>query len=167
MGKLWERSPKTSAGLTPSTAQILSLQVSRENYIFLVIVNTSCLEILAQDKSVRGTRHSSILWSSGSRGTAKELQSTSCDFGGRSRRIVKSSIEEAAMKVDRTPKAIHNMLRRNHTGLRDNRCDLFSVESLAAAFHVRKGDVISWIQQAWLQATLPKRGRRKFYTITP
>jgi hypothetical protein len=66
--------------------------------------------------------------------------------------LVKASVEEVAKKIKRTPKAIHNMLRRNHLSLRDIRCDLFSVESLAAALHVRKNEVIFWIEQQWLQA---------------
>lgn len=59
------------------------------------------------------------------------------------------------------------MLRRNHLSLREIRCDLFSVESLAAALHVRKNEVIFWIEQNWVQATISERGRRRFYTITP
>lgn len=81
--------------------------------------------------------------------------------------LVKASVEEVAKKVKRSPKAIHNMLRRNHISLRDIRCDLFSVESLAAVLHVRKNEVIFWIEQNWLQATISERGKRRFYTITP
>jgi len=54
--------------------------------------------------------------------------------------LVKRSIEEVAKKIDRTPKAIRNMLRRNQLSLREIRCDLFSVESLASALHVRKAN---------------------------
>lgn len=81
--------------------------------------------------------------------------------------LVKSSIEDVAKKIDRTPKAIRNMLRRNHISLREIRCDLFSVESLAAVLHVRKSEVISWIERTWLPATIIERGKRRFYTITP
>ncbi len=45
--------------------------------------------------------------------------------------FVKGSIEEVARKVHRTPKAIRNMLRRNHLSLREIRRDLFSVERQA------------------------------------
>jgi hypothetical protein len=44
---------------------------------------------------------------------------------------------------------------------------LFSVESLAAVLHVRKAEVIHWIEWNWLEATLSERGKRRFYTITP
>lgn len=81
--------------------------------------------------------------------------------------LVKASVEEVAKKIHRTPNAIRNMLRRNHLSLRDIRCDLFSVESLASALHVRKSEIIFWIQQDWLRATLVERGKRRFYTITP
>lgn len=81
--------------------------------------------------------------------------------------LVKRSIEEVARKVNRTPKAIRNMLKRNHLSLREIRCDLFSVESLASAFRVRKAEVIFWIEQGWLQASIAGHGKRRSYTITP
>jgi hypothetical protein len=81
--------------------------------------------------------------------------------------LVKCTVEEVARKINRTPKAIRNILRRNHISLRDIRCDLFSVESLAAALHVRKTEVIFWIEQNWLEATISERGKRRFYSITP
>lgn len=81
--------------------------------------------------------------------------------------LVKGSIEEVAKKIDRTPKAIRNMLRRNRLSLREIRCDLFSVESLASALHVRKAEVVFWIEQNWLQASVADQGKRHFYIITP
>lgn len=81
--------------------------------------------------------------------------------------LVKRSIEEIAKKIHRTPKAIRNMLQRNDLSVRDIRCDLFSVESLAAALHVRKSEVVFWIEQKWLEATFSQRGKRRFYSITP
>jgi hypothetical protein len=81
--------------------------------------------------------------------------------------LVKGSIEEVAKKIDRTPKAIRNVLRRNRLSLREIRCDLFSVESLASALHVRKAEVVFWIEQNWLQASVADQGKRRFYIITP
>jgi hypothetical protein len=81
--------------------------------------------------------------------------------------LVKKSIEEVAKKIDRTPKAIRNMLRRNRLSVREIRCDLFSVESLASALHVRKAEVVFWIEQNWLQASVVDQGKRRFYIITP
>jgi hypothetical protein len=81
--------------------------------------------------------------------------------------LVKRSIEEVARKVNRTPKAIRNMLKRNHLSLREIRCDLFSVESLANALRVRKAEVVFWIEQNWLQASVADQGKRRFYIITP
>ena len=51
--------------------------------------------------------------------------------------------------------------------LRDIRCDLFSVESLAAVLRVRKSEIVHWIEQGWLEATVGSRGKRHFYIITP
>ncbi len=70
-------------------------------------------------------------------------------------------------KVNRTPKAIRNMLKRNQLSLREIRCDLFSVESLASAPRVRKAEIVFWIEQEWLQASIACRGKRSSYTITP
>jgi hypothetical protein len=80
---------------------------------------------------------------------------------------VKRLIEEVAKKIDRTPKAIRNILRRNHLSLRDIKCDLFLVESLASALHVRKAEVVFWIVKNWLQISVANQGKRRVYSITP
>ena len=81
--------------------------------------------------------------------------------------LVKRSVEEVANKLNRTPKAVRNMLRRNDLSVRDIRSDLFSVESLASALHVRKTEVVHWIEQHWLDASVESRGKRRTYIITP
>ena len=81
--------------------------------------------------------------------------------------LVKGTVEQVAKKLNRTPKAIRNMLRRNQLSLRDIRCDLFSVESLATVLRVRKSEVVHWIEQGWLEASIASRGKRNFYIITP
>jgi hypothetical protein len=81
--------------------------------------------------------------------------------------LVKRSVEDVAKKLNRTPKAIRNMLRRNHLSVREIRCDLFSVESLASVLHVRKSEIVFWIEQKWLDASIGNRGKRHFYVIAP
>ncbi|HTF71505.1 MAG TPA: hypothetical protein VK638_53440 [Edaphobacter sp.] len=81
--------------------------------------------------------------------------------------LVKGTVEQVAKKLNRTPKAIRNMLRRHQLSLRDIRCDLFSVESLSTVLRVRKSEVVHWIEQGWLEATVGCRGKRNFYIITP
>src|SRR5271170_6494657 len=81
--------------------------------------------------------------------------------------LVKRSVEEVAKKLNRTPKAVRNILRRNQLSVREIRCDLFSVETLASALHVRKAEIVSWIEQNWLEASVSTRGKRRTYTITP
>jgi hypothetical protein len=81
--------------------------------------------------------------------------------------LVKGTVEQVAKKLNRTPKAIRNMLRRNQLSLRDIRCDLFSVESLATVLRVRKTEIVHWIEQGWLEANVGNRGKRHFYIITP
>jgi hypothetical protein len=80
--------------------------------------------------------------------------------------LVKRSVEEVARKLNRTPKAVRNVLRRHQLSVREIRCDLFSVESLASALHVRKAEIISWIDQNWLQASVGGGGKKNSYTIT-
>lgn len=81
--------------------------------------------------------------------------------------LVKRSIEEVAKKINRTPKAIRNMLKRNHLNLREIRCDRFSAASLASALKIRKAEVVFWIEQNWLQASVIEQGKRRSYIITP
>jgi hypothetical protein len=81
--------------------------------------------------------------------------------------LVKRPIEEVAKKLNRTPRAIRSMLMRNHLGVRDIRCDRFSIQSLAHALRVRTEEIHFWIEQNWLQATISIKGRRKSYIITP
>jgi hypothetical protein len=54
-----------------------------------------------------------------------------------------------------------------HSGARRCQPGLFSVESLASALRVRKAEVIFWIEQGWLQASVASRGKRSSFTITP
>ncbi len=81
--------------------------------------------------------------------------------------LVRRSIHEVAKKLNRSPKAVRNMLQRNALRVREIRCDLFSLESVANALRVRRSEVLYWIQQNWLQATVEAHGKRKTYTITP
>ena len=81
--------------------------------------------------------------------------------------LVKRSVNEVAKKLNRTPKAVRSALMRNRLSLRDIRCDLFSLESLSAALRVRKTEIIVWIENGWLPATIGTRGKGRFYTITP
>jgi hypothetical protein len=103
----------------------------------------------------------------GIKGRQDHRRWTEAEFETVREELVKRSIDEVAKKINRTPKAIRNMLRRNRLSLRDIRCDLFSVESLASALHVRKAEVVFWIEQDWLQASVANQGKRRCYNITP
>jgi hypothetical protein len=80
--------------------------------------------------------------------------------------LVKRSVEEIAKKLNRTSMSIRSMLRRNCLHVREIRCDIFSVESLARALHVRKSEIHYWINQGWLHAEINTQGKRPSYTIT-
>jgi hypothetical protein len=81
--------------------------------------------------------------------------------------LVNRSVEDIAKKLNRTPRAIRSMLMRNHLGLREIRCDRFSIQSLAHALRVRSEEIHFWIEQDWLQATISIKGKRRSYIITP
>jgi hypothetical protein len=81
--------------------------------------------------------------------------------------IVKRSVDEIAKKLGRTPKSVRSMLQRNRLGVREIRCDIFSLESLARALHTRKDEIRFWIEQGWLEASVSTHRRRCSYTITP
>jgi hypothetical protein len=80
--------------------------------------------------------------------------------------LVKRSVEDVAKKLNRTPMSIRSMLRRNSLHVREIRCDLFSVESLAHALHVRKTEIHFWIEQGWLAAEVNTKSKRHSYIIT-
>jgi hypothetical protein len=80
--------------------------------------------------------------------------------------LVKRSVDDVAKKLNRTPMSIRSMLRRNSLHVREIRCDLFSIESLAHALHVRKTEIHFWIEQGWLQADVNTKGKRPSYIIT-
>ena len=81
--------------------------------------------------------------------------------------LVKFSLEEMAAKLHRTPNALRRKLGREGYNLRDIRCDLFSVDSLACAVRVQRSQVLFWIERGWLPATVGRRGQKNQYTITP
>src|SRR5258708_3472226 len=81
--------------------------------------------------------------------------------------LVKRSVEEIARKLNRTAKSVRSMLQRNGFCVREIRCDLFSIESLARALRVRKAEIHFWIKEGWLQASVNTQGKRHSYTITP
>lgn len=81
--------------------------------------------------------------------------------------LVKRSVEEIAKKLNRTPRAVRSMLGRHHLGVREIRCDRFSIESLAHALRVRTEEVRYWVQQGWLRAALCSEGKRRAYNISP
>jgi len=81
--------------------------------------------------------------------------------------LVRHSVEEIAHRMGRTTKSVRSMLERNGLLVREIRCDLFSLESLAQALRVRKDEILSWIEKGWLQATIHNRGKRRSYSITP
>lgn len=81
--------------------------------------------------------------------------------------LAKHSVEEVARQLKRSSNALRNALQRRQLSVRDIRCDCFSTESLACALHVRRSEVIGWIEKGWLEAQKSPRGKRTSYRITP
>ena len=80
--------------------------------------------------------------------------------------LLRYSVNEIARKLKRTPTSVRCMLQRNGLHVREIRSDLFSVESLSRALHVRKSEILFWIEQGWLQANIKRQSKRNFYQIT-
>jgi hypothetical protein len=81
--------------------------------------------------------------------------------------LTKFPVEQVAKKLNRSPKALRNALHRRQLSVREIRCDCFSLEALAQAVRVRPKEVIHWVEQGWLEATVTKRGNQNSYRITP
>ncbi len=92
---------------------------------------------------------------------------TDAEFDIVRKELVRRSVDQVAKSINRTPKAVRNMLRRNHLTLGEIRCDRFSVHSLAKAVHIRKAEIVFWIEQKWLDAPAVYEGKRCRYIITP
>jgi len=156
--KLPERSPEWSAEAMAMAAQAKVLSGSK-------------LEQLVVRLQRHSGRPKEACWrfiiQHGIKGKQDHRRWTEAEFEIVREELVKRPIEEVARKINRTPKAIRNMLMRNQLSLREIRCDLFSVESLANALRVRKAEIVFWIDQGWLQATVSGHGKRRSYTITP
>jgi hypothetical protein len=72
-----------------------------------------------------------------------------------------------AAKLHRTPHALRQKLEREGYNLKDIRCDLFSVDSLAGALRVQRSQVLSWIELGWLPTTTGGSGKKVHYSISP
>jgi hypothetical protein len=81
--------------------------------------------------------------------------------------LTKFPVEQVAKRLNRSPKALRNALHRRQLSVREIRCDCFSLEALAQAVRVRPKEVIYWVEQGWLEATVTKRGNQNSYRITP
>ena len=81
--------------------------------------------------------------------------------------IATHSVAETAKVLGRSVKSVRCALQRNELKVREIRCDWMSIESLARILHVRKTEILSWIEKGWLEATIRVHGKRSSYAITP
>lgn len=77
------------------------------------------------------------------------------------------TVAETAKMLGRSVKAVRCALERNDLKIREIRCDMMSIDSLARILHVRKMEIQSWIDKGWLEATVQTHGKRTGYVITP
>lgn len=92
---------------------------------------------------------------------------TEAEFDVLREELVKSSVDEVARKLHRSPRAVRSVLLRNNLRVREIRADQFSLESLSAALQVSKGELLTWIDRGWLPASVAENNGRKSYIITP
>jgi len=81
--------------------------------------------------------------------------------------IATHTVEETAKKLGRSVKSVRCALHRYDMKIREIRCDMMSIDSLAKILHVRKTEIQSWIDKGWLEATVRTSGKRSSYVITP
>ncbi len=81
--------------------------------------------------------------------------------------LVVHPIEVVAKKIGRSTIAIRGLCKRRDISLRDLRCDLFSITTLAAIMKVRKTEILYWIEQGWLGATVAGKNCDGPVTISP
>ena len=60
-----------------------------------------------------------------------------------------------------------HLCSRQGIRIKELRCDLFSINSLAAAMHVRKSEIVFWIDQGWLESAKERQARTVSYMISP
>ncbi len=81
--------------------------------------------------------------------------------------VAMHTITETAKVLGRSVKSVRCALERNDLKIREIRCDMMSIESLAKILHVRKTEIQSWIEKGWLEATTRTYGKRTRHVITP
>jgi hypothetical protein len=81
--------------------------------------------------------------------------------------LVANSVEEVAKKIGRSPSSVKHLCSRLRISIRELRCDLFSVNSLATAMHVRKSEITFWIEHGWLEAVREDESKSTSYKISP
>jgi hypothetical protein len=81
--------------------------------------------------------------------------------------LVANSVEEVAKKIGRSPSSVKHLCSRLGIRSRELRCDLFSLTGLAAAMHVRKAEILVWIERGWLEAVREDEAKPRSYKISP
>ena len=81
--------------------------------------------------------------------------------------VAMHTIAETAKVLGRSVKSVRCALERNDLKIRELRCDMMSIDSLAKILHVRKTEIQSWIEKGWLEATVRPHGKRARHVITP
>ena len=81
--------------------------------------------------------------------------------------LATQTVEETAKKLGRSVKSVRCALHRYDLKIREIRCDMMSIDSLAKILHVRKTEIQSWIEKGWLEATPRMHGKRTSHSIAP
>lgn len=102
----------------------------------------------------------------GIKGRKDHRRWTESEFDILREELERRSVDEVARMINRTPKAVRNMLRRIDLTLGAIRSDQHSVHTVASALRVRTTTVVSWIELKWLRATVVHEGKRRRYIIT-
>ena len=75
--------------------------------------------------------------------------------------LVANPVDVVARKIGRSTSSVKHLCDSRGIRIKELRCDLFSINSLAAAMHVRKAEIVFWIDQGWLEVTKEGSGENR------
>ena len=81
--------------------------------------------------------------------------------------LVINRMELVAHKLRRSLSSAKQLCGRLEIRVREVRCDLFSINSLAAAVHLRKAEIVWWIDRGWLEAMRENEAKSTRHKIQP
>lgn len=80
--------------------------------------------------------------------------------------LLSHSVEEVADRLHRSPEAVRSKLKRDRFNLRGIRGNCLSLENIVRALGIERAEIIFWIEQGWLPASVRRHGGKPKYSIS-